>query len=62
MVKVLCLVSSLLAQLRIGIIPLPTGCYFRKPLSESLCLFYIQNKIEDELHFCVSFLCTWING
>ena len=47
---------SLIAQLRMGILPLniETGRYFRKPLNERLCLLCDQNQIEDEYHFlCV---------
>ena len=44
---------SLLAQLRMGILPLhiETGRYFRKPLVERLCLLCDQNLVEDVYHF-----------
>ena len=44
---------SLLAKLRMGILPLQieTGRYFRKPLEDRLCLLCDQNNIEDEYHF-----------
>ena len=47
---------SLLAQLRMGILPLniETGRYIRKELNERLCLLCNQNSIEDEHHFLLS--------
>ena len=44
---------SLLAQLRIGILPLQieVGRYYRKKLNERLCLICSDNVIEDECHF-----------
>ena len=44
---------SLLAQFRMGILPLniETGRYFRKVLNERLCLVCDQSAIEDEHHF-----------
>ena len=44
---------SLLAQLRIGILPLQieVGRYYRKQLNERLCLICSDNVIEDECHF-----------
>ena len=47
---------SLLAQLRMGILPLniETGRYLRKTLNERLCLLCNQNTIEDEFHFLFS--------
>ena len=46
---------SLLAQLRIGILPLQieVGRYYRKQLNERLCLICSDNVIEDECHFFV---------
>ena len=47
---------SLLAQLRMGILPLniETGRYIRKELNERLCLLCNQNSIADEHHFLLS--------
>ena len=44
---------SLLAQLRIGILPLQieVGRYYRKQLNERLCLICSDDVIEDECHF-----------
>ena len=44
---------SLLAQLRMGILPLhiETGRYYRKPLQERVCLYCSDDIIEDEYHF-----------
>ena len=43
---------SLLAELRMGILPLhiETGCHYRKPLQESVCLYCSDNAMEDEYH------------
>ena len=51
---------SLLAQLRIGILPLQieVGRYYRKQLNERLCLIYSDNVIEDECHFFVTVVDT----
>ena len=53
---------SLLAQLRMGILPLniETGRYIRKELNERLCLLCNQNSIEDEHHFLL--LCPVYNA
>ena len=47
---------SLLAQFRMGILPLniETGRYFRKLLNERLCLLCNESAIEDEYHFMLS--------
>ena len=44
---------SLLAQLRLGILPLQVevGRYYRKPLNERLCVLCSDQVIEDECHF-----------
>ena len=52
---------SLLAQLRIGILPLAveTGRYYRMPFENRTCQICKENHIEDEVHFvceCTSFL------
>ena len=44
---------SLLAQLRIGMLPLQVEverCY-RKPLNERICSFFFDHMIEDKCHF-----------
>ena len=44
---------SLLAQLRLGILPLQVevGRYYRKPLNERICLLCNDQVVEDECHF-----------
>ena len=44
---------SLLAQLRLGILPLhiETGRYTNKPLEERICTLCNSDEIEDEFHF-----------
>ena len=53
---------SLLAQLRMGILPLhiETGRYYRKPLQERICLYCSDDVIEDECHFLCC--CTAYNS
>ena len=43
---------SLVAQLRLGILPLAieTGRYTNTPINERLC-FWCKNKVENEFHF-----------
>ena len=52
---------SLLAQFRMGILPLniETGRYFRKVLNDRLCLLCDHNATEDEHHFLLS--CPFYN-
>lgn len=47
---------SLLAQLRIGILPLniEIGRYYRVDLDDRVCTLCNMNEIEDEIHFLVS--------
>ena len=49
---------SLIAQLRLGILPLriETGRYVNEPVSDRICTLCTQYMVEDELHFLLN--CT----